>query len=219
MKSKTCVSCKETKPLSDFHKSKLSYVTHGRDYYCKYCRSGANVKSHRKINKKKKCSVENCEKGHYAKSWCRKHYARMQRNGQLESKNSAVDTKKLYSYEDGKRKQIYRREYLLKYEYKMTIAEFNIRSANGCEICGDKPERSLHVDHDHKCCQGGNSCGNCVRGILCNRCNKAVDKYEVNLMRPDYPDIDKIIGYVEKYSNLISDRIVANDKKQRNRKR
>lgn len=45
-----------------------------------------------------------------------------------------------------------------------------------CLIC-HKPETGetrLAVDHDHGCCDGNYSCGNCVRGLLCKRCNMAI---------------------------------------------
>lgn len=31
----------------------------------------------------------------------------------------------------------------------------------------------LNVDHDHRCCPGSRSCGECVRGFICNWCNAA----------------------------------------------
>jgi len=62
-------------------------------------------------------------------------------------------------------------------KYGITIEEYNkiLKKQNKrCAICKTKAKdsnKSFSVDHNHLCCPGKTSCGSCVRGILCNRCN------------------------------------------------
>lgn len=59
------------------------------------------------------------------------------------------------------------------YRYGVTPERFTRALADGCEICG-RTGVSLHVDHDHSCCPGEYTCGNCVRGFICGSCNRAI---------------------------------------------
>lgn len=61
----------------------------------------------------------------------------------------------------------------------------------GCLACGSTDR--LSVDHDHTCCPGTRSCGVCVRGILCGRCNSALGLVQ------DRPEIlENLVSYLRK---------------------
>ena len=45
-----------------------------------------------------------------------------------------------------------------------------------CPVC--KVGEAAHIDHDHSCCPGRRSCGQCVRGVLCASCNKRIGHLE-----------------------------------------
>jgi|SRR5665647_258017 len=61
--------------------------------------------------------------------------------------------------------------------YGVTLDEFNARlhqQGGKCAICGTSEpggKGRWHIDHDHICCPTGRSCGKCIRGLLCARCN------------------------------------------------
>jgi hypothetical protein len=74
---------------------------------------------------------------------------------------------------------------------------------NGLCPCGRELE-TAHIDHDHKCCSGKRSCGQCVRGLLCNRCNLLLGMVESEPhLIPEY-----LIQYLQttekRRSNIIS---------------
>jgi hypothetical protein len=220
MKNKTCVKCNEKQPINKFYKAKSQ--KDGYDYYCKHCRTGSALKSHRGGKRKPECTVDGCNTHNYAVGMCKMHYERNRRNGHPGLVNYGRESYNGQPYEKV-------RESHLKRRFHITTEQYEEMAKNGCEICGKKelPHKQLHVDHDHKCCdvprypdgstKYHNTCGQCIRGVLCDKCNGNVGLYEKDKMREDYPDRDKIINYVAKYNWLISDRIVSNDKKQGNR--
>jgi|SRR5690349_2746341 len=67
----------------------------------------------------------------------------------------------------------------LRRTYNRTVEWFDqtFKEQEGrCAICGR--EAALSVDHDHNCCPGEKSCGECVRGLLCTICNRDLGRYE-----------------------------------------
>lgn len=78
----------------------------------------------------------------------------------------------------------------LKKMFKVTpewYAAKEVEQGGCCAIC-KQPESEIHcqtkkvmrlaIDHDHKCCSGPKSCGKCVRGLVCIKCNMALSRVE-----------------------------------------
>jgi hypothetical protein len=67
-----------------------------------------------------------------------------------------------------------------------------------CAICRKPVEDNagfeLSVDHDHTCCPERTSCGQCVRGLLCNRCNRAL-----GLLSDSVEVLKAMIAYLESF--------------------
>ena len=53
-----------------------------------------------------------------------------------------------------------------------------------CGICtrATGKAKALAMDHDHRCCNGPVSCGECVRGALCGPCNELIGRYGVDAL-------------------------------------
>lgn len=89
-----------------------------------------------------------------------------------------------------------RKNSTLKRMYNITLDEFcdilytQQRGICGFPPCGrqapDREEilssagRTWHVDHDHRCCSTKDTCGKCIRGILCPNCNKLLASFWEN---------------------------------------
>lgn len=78
-----------------------------------------------------------------------------------------------------------RRRGMLKHRYKISpeTYEFRLKLQGGvCILCKRPPDSiRLSVDHDHKCCPGRNSCGTCIRGLICQPCNAMLGYIESHI--------------------------------------
>lgn len=88
-----------------------------------------------------------------------------------------------------------RRETLAR--YGLTLEQFStMLAAQGgrCAICQRRDPGGFgwHVDHDHACCRARKkSCGKCIRGILCSRCNVGIGN-----LQDDPVIIQAALGYL-----------------------
>lgn len=83
--------------------------------------------------------------------------------------------------------------------YSLTKDDYILmfKKQNGvCAIClkQELNGRNLSVDHSHKCCSGRKSCGKCVRGLLCTKCNKMI-----GLANDNIDILTSTINYIIKY--------------------
>ena len=120
--------------------------------------------------------------GHHP--WCRSCRAEYQRNY-----NKTYPRKK---DKNARRTHVFRK-------YGLTPERYDeILQAQGgvCLGCGRNPSdstREFAVDHDHSCCPGKESCGECVRGILCGKCNSALGMVDDNIQT-----LTNLVSYLSK---------------------
>lgn len=93
------------------------------------------------------------------------------------------------------RVQIYGRAIANKYGLTLELyAAMHAAQQGRCRICGVKADGAvLAIDHDHSCCPAdGESCGSCVRGLLCSSCNKGI-----GFLKDDPEILRRAIEYLE----------------------
>lgn len=171
MELKICSDCQEPKPVGEFPSRKQR----GRDYILPRCR---------------KCNREyraRSKKRDPAKA--RVYQARYYERNREKIKERRI----IYGREesmDPQRKAARNYKHLL---WKYNLSEEGFRSlGTTCWIC-DGTE-NLHIDHDHVCCPGRNSCGKCIRGLLCRECNLGIGK-----LKDDPELLYRAIDYIAKF--------------------
>jgi hypothetical protein len=143
--SKTCTRCGESKRIVEFHRSR--YYKDGRHARCAECRRTL------KRAKDERAKVERPD------SW-------KQRRANSDAKDRASPSRRSARIQHARDRRITR--------YGLTVTEFEtlLASQGGrCAICRTEDPHMrtatrLQVDHDHTTGE--------VRGLLCDRCNKAL---------------------------------------------
>lgn len=169
---KQCTKCLETKNLSEFSKNKSNKS--GIHSWCKKCmtdkvleyRGGRVFEKLKATSTHKECRI------------CRE----MKPYSAYASKDGKSRRKESYCNEC---KKFMGTERVLK-RYGLSVdsyMEIYNRQNGVCKICKnpEKDGKRLAVDHDHSCCSGAGSCGKCIRGLLCSRCNKTLGMVEDNI--------------------------------------
>lgn len=64
------------------------------------------------------------------------------------------------------------KKYGISYDEYLEILRNQNNSCAICHVDFDTANENPHIDHDHLCCSTAlTSCGKCIRGLLCRRCN------------------------------------------------
>lgn len=173
---KQCTMCKNFKNFSDFHKFKKS--PDGYKHFCKKCVKEYDQKridEIRAMPRKKQGELIHCR-------YCEQYLP----GSSFWSKNTYCKTcQPLIGHLSNLKKYGLTRDDYVDLE----------KSQNSvCKICGEKEKlnKRLSVDHDHTCCPGPKSCGKCIRGLLCSRCNKVLGQINDNIDL-----LNKMISYLE----------------------
>lgn len=181
---KYCKKCDQTKPFSEFHIKRQ--MKDGYAPYCKKCTSEYDRREHlgqmvfkKLIRNETHRQCRSCEQlfpadefttsGKYHTSYCK----------ECASKKAFL--------------RLLKRMGLSEEKYNQMVSDQN----NLCFIC-KRPEvsgRRLAIDHDHNCCPSGRSCGNCVRGLICFKCNSAL-----GAVNDDPQILLSMISYLQSYN-------------------
>jgi len=138
----------------------------------------------------------------YMRSYSKSSEYKAKKNSQQRKRRTAptkarsVPWKKQGTYYSRNRERILEKSFAQSLrQYGLTPASYAAlleKQGGVCAICKQPPVgRRLSIDHDHRCCSSGRSCGACVRGLLHDACNRAL-----GLLQDDTKRLKAAIEYL-----------------------
>ena len=127
------------------------------------------------------CSVGDCENPYDAAGFCNLHYKRAREGRDMDATPQVPGWFQGCMVGDctGKHESrgLCRNHARTMRNYKMSPIQLVDSYLLGCQICG--ATENLHIDHDHTCCKTHrNTCGKCIRGVLCGSCNNGLGNFK-----------------------------------------
>jgi hypothetical protein len=123
------------------------------------------------------CLADECDSERKGRGYCAMHYQQLMRGEELVPKGHRYPCPVAWcSSTMGRNAKACRAHTPRLRQFGITagaLSDMFARQGGACAICLS-PESGWsdwHIDHDHGCCPGAGSCGECVRGLLCGRCN------------------------------------------------
>jgi hypothetical protein len=166
-KIKTCVRCGLSKVLEDFHNDTSKADQHSAR--CKACfklQQAAYYLEHREVIKARVAAWKQSNRDKVNLAHTERYAADPTRYNAKSKKWKKENPEKVAASYRLSRYGVSQERY----------TRFLEIQHNCCRICDVEFSISNvpNVDHDHACCAGDKSCGNCIRGLLCRGCNHAL---------------------------------------------
>lgn len=178
---------------------------HYQNMHYESTRGSTKTKKNRKltdydgVKKKLFCTFEGCNRPEFNPGLCAGHYYQKLKGHELsaihETAPCPVPGCEAVYYTKKSKTGLCARHAALRGKYSLS-SERLIEMFTGPECMNPncRSSETLSIDHDHSCCPGQRSCGECVRGLLCRNCNTTL-----GLLDDDPQKMEGLLRYLERY--------------------